>query len=260
MNNKNSEIVSLPFIETIRRSFLYTVFNWELLAKIMIVGLISLVPEFINGFPSLCSLSAEGCQGSSQQTLFNFLLLVASVAALVNYSRSIILKTPVDFVSWGFWRRSIKYIFASIGLTFVIITPFLLLAGIYAAVFSAESEALIYLLLIVPLIAWMVWLSPVFLYFAGITVDDKKMTIKEAFRLCKGNRNKIFWGQSLMMLPCAIGVLVLTLVYQIFTPEIYISKMIYAILLVTVSFLDTCFKASFFAHIYQFFTFYNKSK
>lgn len=258
---KKQKIINLPFLETLSRSFMYTLCNWELYLKVISVGVIAVAWEMINGFPVLCSFSNEECVGGAVQSISSLLILLISVGIIVNYCRAIILKAPLDFRSAGFFKRVLLYILASFLLMLAIAVPFILFTLLYGIVLGVISSGadignMTYLFSLLVLVAWCICLAPVFLVFAAITVDDKSMTVKQAYMLCKGNFNKIFWGQTLLMIPVAVVVYLLALLYQAMGVESYAVKFIFMILALGLSFLDSCFKASFFAHIYQYFTFY----
>ena len=258
---KKQKIINLPFMETLSRSFMYTLCNWELYLKVISVGVIAVLWEMFNGFPVLCSFSDAECVGGAAQSVSSLLILLISVGIIVNYCRAIILKAPIDFRSGGFFRRVLFYILASFLLMLTIVVPFILLTLLYGMILGfigMENDVgnMTYLFSAVILVAWCICLAPVFLVFAAITVDDKSITVKQAYALCKGNFNKIFWGQTLLMIPVAIVVYLLALLYQAMGVESYVVKFIFMVLALALSFLDSCFKASFFAHVYQYFTFY----
>ena len=260
---KNQKLINLPFVETVSRSFMYTLCNWELFLKTASLGLVAVVFEMFCGFPVLCSLSSDVCTGTPvwAQRLSSLLVLLITVGIIVNYCRAVILKAPVDFRSFGFFRRIVFYILATILLILAVVLPFVLLAVAYGMLLglsgsSIEPGAVSFLSFSIILVGWCICLAPAFLIFAAITVDDKSMTIKEAYRLAKGNFNKIFWGQVILMVPGAIAVFLLTFLYQTMGVESYPVKFIFMVMVLGLSFLDSCFKASFFAHIYQYFTFY----
>lgn len=259
----NIKAHNLPFLETIKRSFVYSIYNFSLFLKVSSVALFLVVIEAFNDFPILCTLGEGECSQDTINTLTSLFMMFLSIGVIVNYCRSIILKSDIDFYSWSFIRRSLWYLLASVAFGLFVFLPFMLFAGVYGYILQlfgwGEIDA-VYMLLVLPLIAWIIYLSPLFMIFVAITVDDKSMTIKEAFKITKGNSNKIFWGQIIMMLPCTIAIYALGTLYQITGADTYIVKFVYMFILLALSFLDSCFKASFFAHIYQYFTFYQKKK
>ncbi len=256
-----SEEINLPFIETLKRSFNYVLCSPRLLLGSISIGLVAFIYEIFSGFPILCSLGVQVCEENTTQSLSNLIIVLVSVAIIINYCRGIILKSSFDFRSLSFMRRIVLYILAAIGLYFAI----LLLGGGAAAIISAVfylfkykaiSEVFSLIFLAMMMFAAII-LSPIFVLFAGIAVDDKSLSLKEVFRITKGNRNKIFWGQTIMMLPCGSLMILLSVLSAYTGAESYIAKLLYCITLLLISFVDSCFKASFFAHIYQYFTFYS---
>lgn len=259
----NSNIQKLPFLETVKRSFLYTICNSKLFLKISSVALILIVVEALTGFSMLCTLSDGDCPQNPINMISSFLLMILSVGAIVNYCRAIILKSDIDFYSWKFVGRVAKYILLSIVFGLMVMVPLILYAFIYGVglqVYGWEESAVSNLSVGILTLLWVIWLSPLFLVYAAITVDDKTINIKEAFRLAKGNYNKIFWGQALLMLPCAIAIFILGWLYQTVGAESYIAKFAFLFILIALSFLDSCFKASFIAHIYQYFVYFRNKK
>lgn len=259
------KIIKLPFIETLSRSFMYTLCSPKLFLQIAALGLAVLVIEMLGGFPVLCSLGEGKCQEGAWQTTSSLAILLVSVAMIINYCRAVILKADIDFISLGFWKRSVKYILATLLLGLAIILPLMGFGIVYGMISYASGTeepfgGIGYIVMFVVLVAWCIYLAPAFLIFAAITVDDKTITVAEAYRLTKGNFNKIFWGQSIMMIPGAILLYVLALIYNIIGADMYITDLLFTILVLALSFLDSCFKASFFAHVYQYFVFYKNKK
>ena len=128
-----SEEINLPFIETLKRSFNYVLCSPRLLLGSISIGLVAFIYEIFSGFPILCSLGVQICEENTTQSLSNLIIVLVSVAIIINYCRGIILKSSFDFRSLSFMRRIVLYILAAIGLYFAI----LLLGGGAAAIISA---------------------------------------------------------------------------------------------------------------------------
>lgn len=256
--------INLPFVETLKRSFMYTLCSWDLFLKVAAAGLVVVVWEVFSGFPVLCSLNSANCTQNFSRGFSSLLLALVSIGIIVNYCRAVILKSEVDYFSWAFYRRVLWYGMASIGLSALIFIPFfvvVLTLGQLATLMGAAAESeLLSVAALAALVAWAIYLSPLFLMFPAITVDDKSFSAKELFELTKGNYNKIFWGQLLMMLPCSVAVYMLAFFYQSLGEVNFAAKIVFMVILLMLSFLDTCFKASFYAHIYQYFTYYKNKK
>lgn len=248
--------IELPLWETVKRSFLYTFYNGSLFFKMLTFGVILVAYEVLSGFETLKAFSPDiaAINNEGQATIGSLLNMLVSVAITINYCRFIILKEPVDFGSVAFFKRLMVF-FISLMLFSIIIT-----IPMVFAMFVAQTYPLIYLGLIIGLFALVIWMSPIFLFFVGIAIDNKKLNLKEAFTLGDGNRNKIFWGAILMMLPCAVLTILLGIGYTVLLSDSYIVKFLFSLSFIILSIFDTCLKSSFFAHVYQYLTFYKKEK
>ena len=248
--------ISLPFWESIKRSFLYTLYNGSLLGKMLAFGIILIVFELLTGFETLKSFSSDGngIDTDWRSSVGNLLNALVSLAVMINYCRFVILKAPLDFGSLAFFKRLSLLFFVLVVFTFIMVVP------LVATSLLVRASSVAYLLGLLLLLTVAILLSPIFLYFVAIAVDNKNISIKEAFKISKGNYNKIFWGSVLIMLPCTIITVLVSTIYTLYLPDAYFLKLIFSIIFVALSIFDTCFKASFFAHIYQYFTFYKKEK
>ncbi len=258
---KTQTKISLPFWETVGRSFMYAVRNWELFCKTAALGLVALILEMFGGFPTLCGISGGDCAASVWGTLSNWAMLLVSVAVIINYCRGVVLKTQPDFMSGAFLLRMVKYLWVSLLFSLAAVLILVVLSMSYAGIgkfFGINDVNMLPLLIL--LIFCLIGLAPIFLVYAAVSVDDKTLGFKEAYLLTKGNYNKIFWGQVLLLIPCALIMLSVSMLYRRLGVESYMIKTVFATVLVAVSLFDSCIKAAFFAHIYQYFTFYrNKS-
>ena len=218
--------IKLPFWECLRRSFFYAFVNFDAFVKIASVWFLILLYEIFTGFPSLCGLKDGGCPGATFQNISVVMVSLASVAVAVAFSRLVILREHVRPFAFSFGRRELKY-----------------LAG-----FSL-------ILSVVPLIAGIVC-ARFFIVLPAVAVDDRELTMKRAFALTRGNANKIFWGQALMMLPVVITVTLLTMLYGALNLSGFLADLIMAFLLLGLSFFDAALKASYFSHVYQYFVYF----
>ena len=264
MESKNSETpvqIILPFWETVRRSFLYVFRNRETYVKITAVWFSILLYEMFTGFPSLCNISPDGCQGGDWQYKVALILIsFASVAVVVAYCRNIILKEELKKFAFSFGKRELKYIlFNIIFIGIITITAvFSIFVFAYIGQLLHFPESIFNLTILIPL-ALTIYFSRFFLIFPAIAVDDKEMTIKNSYRVTLGNANRIFWGQVLMMLPAATLLILLALLHGLINSDNYIINFIFTGFIFAISFLDSCLKASFLSHIYQYFTYFQKN-
>ncbi len=256
MENKTAQI-RLPFWETVRRSFMYVLTNLDVYLKVTALWFAIILYEMFTDFPSICNLSAEGCTGGWMQNVSILLLMLASIAIVIAFCRVIVLKVPSSYFSWAFGKREIVYLLYNILLIAIITLPSIVLifSWAYFGRMLGMSEGFYNVSLIIPLLL-AIYFSRLFLVFPAIAVDDRKMTLKASFKLAEGNANKIFWGQILMTLPVVLLMALLSIIFKLIGSDGYVVRFVFVLLVFALSFLDSCFKASFFAHIYQYFTFY----
>ena len=214
--------IKLPFWECLRRSFFYAFVNFDAFVKIASVWFLILLYEIFAGFPSLCGLKESGCPGESFQNVSVVMVSLASVAVAVAFSRLVMVMGIV--------------------------------AGILERI-GANLPGVSLALSVVPLIAGIVC-ARFFIVLPAVAVDDRELTMKRAFALTRGNANKIFWGQALMMLPVVITVTLLTMLYGALNLSGFLVDLIMAFLLLGLSFFDAALKASYFSHVYQYFVYF----
>lgn len=258
-NKPSSDIIVLPFWETVRRSFLYVVENFDVLLKVTSIWFALLIYEMFNGFPSICNISDAGCYSDWRHKVSIVLISLASIAVVVAFCRHVILKLPVKYFMFSFGMRELKYmlfniVFISI-ITIISIVSIFLLA--YVMQWLRFPESWFNITILIPL-AFTIYACRFFLVFPGIAVEDKEMTFKDSYRITFGNANRIFWGQFLMMIPAAVLIYLTALLYNAIGSDNYIVKFVFSAFILFLSFLDSCFKASFFSHIYQYFTYFKK--
>lgn len=250
--------IKLPFWECIRRSFLCAFVNFRAFAKIAAVWFLILLYEIFAGFPSLCGIKENSCPGESFQNVSVVMVSLASVAVAVAFCRLIVLRAQVRLFAFSFGRRELRYMAYSLFLFLLIIIPSVIFMGVTAGIFDKAGinvPGLSVLLSLAPLIIGIVC-ARLFIILPAVAVDDRELTLKKAFELTKGNANKIFWGQALMMLPVIITVTLLTMLYNGLNLSGFVADLTMAFLLLGLSFFDAALKASFFSHVYQYFVYF----
>lgn len=254
---ENEKIIELPFWETVRRSFLYVLTNMDVYLKTTALGFAILIYEMFTGFPSLCNIRPNGCSGGWQQNVSLFLLTIASIAIVIAFIRHIVLKVPNGYFSLAFGKREAVYFIYNIMFIAIITLPSVLVIFLMALVGQSLglADGFFSLAIIVP-VALTIYFSRLFLVFPAIAVDNKELRFKESFELTKGNANKIFWGQFIMMVPAALLLIILSLLFKLINSDLYVVKLVFVALIYALSFLDSCFKASFYSHIYQYFIYF----
>lgn len=257
--DNNSQAINLPFWETIRRSFLYVLTNLDIYLKVSALGFAILIYELFTGFPSLCNISAGGCVGSWEQNVSILLLSLISIAIIIAFCRVIILKTSTNYFTLAFGKREILYLLYSLFMVAIITLPSILLVFTYAYVAQLLHlpEFMFNFSILIPFLLT-IYFSRIFLVFPAVAVDNYSLGIKGSFKLTLGNANKIFWGQFLMMIPAALMLVLVSLLYKAIGVNHYVVDFIFVALVLALSFLDSCFKASFYAHIYQYFIYFQE--
>lgn len=248
-------VISLPFGETVRRSYAYAVVNLKTFLKLAAIWLPLLtVYEILNGFPALCSKDDGTCSGSGLSSL---LLSLAFILISVAYIRSLITHRQPKWFSVSFGRPELKYIGYALLIILVILIPSVVLMYAYGVIVSVLRlpQALSLLMLVFPLVV-AVYCSRLYLVLPAVAVENKEITLQKAWDITRGNANKIFWGLFLMSLPIVIGLVVLSVVNSFIAPESLALRSFVAFFWVALTLYDAALKGSFYGHIYQYFMYY----
>lgn len=246
--------IKLPFGECARRSFLYIFTNFNAFTKLASVWFLILIYEVAVDFPSLCGLEGEICPSKGYQNLSVVIMYLASISIAVGFSRQIILKEERKYFSFSFGWREIKYLGYNLLLFLLVAIPAGIIVGMLKS-FGVKGGMLLLSTGVVSLF-FAINFARCFIILPAIAVDDKDLTMEKAFKLTKGNANKIFWGQVLLRVPLVIAVLILTTMYEMMEFEGLVSKFIMSALLIGLSYFDAALKASFYSHVYQYFTYF----
>lgn len=254
-------IIKLPFWETLRRSFLYAFSNLDVFIRISSFWLLLMVFEALTDYPALCTLNEDVCRDDWRENISVLVMALASVAISVAYYQQIILRKKYSYFSFSFGRREITYLGYGLILILIIAIPTAVLAFVIIVIFSLVSvpDGIIPSVIIIPFAVTLIC-SRFFIILPAVAVGNHQLTLKRAFLLTKGNANKIFWGQTLMMIPIMLGIAVLSVLYNYFEVENTILKFIVVAGLMLLSYFDTCLKSSFFGHVYQYFMYFDKKR
>ncbi len=259
---ENKVINRLPFWETIARSFKYVFKNKALLKTLpLIVGGLTVL-QIILGLPIICSINEQSCADNWQSHISMLAIILVSIGIIINYCRAIICKVNVDFISVKFWMQVGAYILASILLSVIILLPAFI--GIVVGVSLLNSiglaNAASAAAILIPFAAC-IFFAPLFLVFPAIAAEDKELfSLPKLFAMAEGNHNAIFWAQFVIMIPYWLLSAMMTEIYAVIGIDNYALKLFFVIVILTLGILDACFKGAYFAHIYQFFKFYNQKK
>lgn len=258
---KMLHIIRLPFWETVRRSFGFVFGNPGLFFKVTLGWYAIAIFEIFTDFPTVCNMNEQNCANDWAEKIAMVLISFASIAIVIAYCRVLILNMKVGRVYFSFGRRGLIYLVYNIALLFIIAVPSAISIAIVGYVLSLiKTPDYAYILLaLLPLIFAIIGVR-LFLVLPAIAVDNKQMTMRQSFRITKGNGNKIFWGQVLMSVPMVVLAILMGIVFQFIGYDSWLLKLGFVLVFMILTYLDAALKASFYAHIYQYFMYYSKKK
>lgn len=244
--NQN-QVIKLPFWEIVKRSFLYPLVNVKTVLKVSAIWFLLLIYEIANGYPGICNFTDQ-CYNPLADNISLLLLSFASVSIAVAFSRNVILKVVPDRIKFSFGKREWKYLGYNLLILLMVFIPSIILLLMIELLGLQGTSGLIGLIALVITIIC----ARFYLVLPATAVNNSQITLKEAFRLMKGNANKIFWGQILLMLPIAFVLFLIALIYVSLNTNAFVVKLIFSAIVMFLSFFDTCVKACFYSHIYQY--------
>lgn len=258
MNNK----INLPLWETVRHSFMYTIKNLPVIAKISSVFLILWLICIAMEINLVLDPNVTFNDIWETELLCATLTALASTIVSVSFIRHIIQKQQTKWFHLSFGMNNIKFIGWNILLFLIVFLPsFFILAGaaladyqgVSASIVKTLSWASLFILLIM-----LVYVGRVYIIYAASAINAK-LTLQKAFALTQGNTFKIFCGTLILLLPTIILTHILIKLYQL--PDLNIAGACFLSLLsMTVTFFDSSIKASYYSHLYQFFTYFDKEQ
>lgn len=261
--NKSENFIKLPLIETLKNSFAYVWYNKKILWNSLPIVAALIVLQLILSTTSSCNPDIDDCDTTWQNLTVSFGFLILNIGIIINYCREIVLKEDINFVSIGFWKNTLFYFLASLGIGIALVLPILFLVAIYATSgnFIPHLNSLI-LLIYAFILVELILVAPLFLIFPSIAVNDYEMlSIKKLFRLGKRNHNRIFWGLIASSIPCFLFLLVsATILFAVYDVETVRNSFSFGLLGLFMQLINTAFNASYYAHIYQFFKFVEKKE
>lgn len=257
----NNNIIKLPLIETVTRSFMYVIKNITTVSKISSIFLLLWFAEMLAGFPFLCSTDNAFCTTNISHSILAILLYISSAIISISVIRNIILKQEYNFfhISAGF--NLVKYIGYQLLIAVMIIIPSTLILMISQASQSPDLSIFTKYFLgaafITTLIGLSIFCFRLYLVFAGSAINDKEMTLGRSYTLTKGNMLSIFAGQVILALPTIILLGIIFSLYPLSNWG-FIGNSIFVLAGLLCTFFDAAIKGSYYSHIYQYFMYYAK--
>ena len=259
---ENQEIKKLPFWDTVARSFKYVLKNKALLKGILPLAAALIVLQIFIGLPFLCSIDTSACSNDWRQTVTILSVALGAVGVIINYCRAIVCKAEVDFISLRFWKQTGLYFVASLFLSLLVAVPVIICLTLSAFIFDPQTSInLLTSISLLASVASAIVFAPLFLILPAIAAEDYQMIRwSKLFAMAKGNHNAIFWAQFIIMIPYWLIAKMWSEIYGFIASDNYVISLIFVAGGLVLGILDASFKGAFFAHIYQFFKFYDKKK
>lgn len=253
----SSDIIQLPVIETIKRSFSYVWHNPKVAISALALALVLLIAQIIIRVSPDCSANLTACSESWQIWLLSLLFSLTNMAIIINYCRKVC-GHKTDFSSLKFIKRIVIYIGAMLVISIIAILFLALVIGI-TSIFT-QDELIVQANLYISAIIIGILAAPLMLCFPGIAMDDYEfLSIQRLFRVAKGNHNAIFWGLMAISLiifsPMLILVISTALISGLDSLRnnlwLLTSSMVFQLIY-------SALKGAYYAHLYQFFKYVEK--
>lgn len=242
------KLITIPFLELIKRSFNNVLLNSEYFVKIALIPVLGLSLIAMLNLNPLITMLFSG---------------VGAIFISVYWCRKIILNENVNkdnLYLKQIWNYMCKYmIFILIFLAPAIIITAISVALNYVAIKTAENA---YILYTIPVLATLVvsfFCVRLRMALAAVAVDDQELGFKLAFKLSQGNTTRLFFAIIIVIMPVSITLQIIASLYGFFEGNI-ILQFIWNLLFYGLNMLSAAFYASYDAHVYQYFSyFYHKA-
>lgn len=252
--------INLPFGEAIKRSFLYVLNYLIPFLKICLIWVLLLcILDGIDGFSSLCPNGAENCGNPSGYEPYLFGSIISGIS-VTTASICYIIRREKTRLCIFFGKREIRYMWAVIKLVVanILISSLVgLVSGLIGQLLGIGSIRQISILFaLISFFVISILFSRYALVFPAIALENKEISFKESFNITKGNANKIFWGSTLITFPIFLLSIFISSLYMALGWDNILGKIIFSIILSYLMLLNIVLKASYYAHIYQYFIYY----
>ena len=256
----NSQI-TLPLMETIKRSFLYVIKNAKDICKICSVFISLWILNIICGQPMLCNATDKECLTKLLPFSFALLLYLSCVIITVNLIRKIVLKQSYKWFHLYLGKCHFRYIVYNIIIALMVIIPSALILMIVKTTEAQNLSSLTVAFLGTAFISTLVGLSifccRLYLIYGGAAVNDTEMTLAKSYMLTEGNMLKICIGQIILTLPTVILTYLASSLYFAFPPTL-ITQNLFSLCLIFCYFFEASIKGAYYGHLYQYFTYMHK--
>lgn len=258
--------IHLPFGEAIKRSFNFVFSHLSVYIRLSLFwGMLTCLIDACEGFPSLCPIGSENCVSEQKLNLYQWSLFFGGISIIISYIIYVITKTETGkYFRPRFGTKDFKYIWAMLKLIFAAVLLSVIIGLLFGVIGSIlKLGSLKQIGIIFSAISFFIismYLSRYILVFPGIAIEDAEMSFNKSFELTKGNINAIFWGLFLLALPMSlVNIFVSSLYFAIRFDNVFLN-LIFSFSLTMIGFLNDTIKASFLAHIYQYFIYFDKKQ
>lgn len=259
--------IKLPFGEAIKRSFNFTFNHIDSFFKISLLwGLIITGMDAFEGFSSLCMAGDESCAAQQGLNLYMIMMFFAGISISISYIIYVIERTEYKrLFNLRLGKKDFKYMWAMIKLIFAGVLISVLVGLLFGIIGRAMGLGTVrQISFVFSMISFFfvgMFLSRYALVFPAIALENKEINFEMSYTLTKGNINAIFWGAIVISLPMMLANIIITSLYFAIGGDNIIINFLFSFALIMASLFNEALKASFFAHVYQYFIyFYNHSQ
>lgn len=259
--------IKLPLGEAVRRSFSFVFNHMEAFIKISLLwGILIVGLDALENFPSLCLSDAKNCNTQNSLNLYLWLMFIGEISVAVTYIVYVIERPEYkSFFNLHFGKKELKYVWALLKLVFAGLA-LSMIVGVFIGSFMRligqdNMRQLSVLFSVISFFVIIMFLSRYILVFPAIALNNAEINFEKSYQLTKGNINAIFWGAVVISLPMALANVFVAGLYYAVGVESWVLKLVFSFILIGLNLLNDVLKASFLAHIYQYFIyFYNHNQ
>lgn len=219
------------------------------------VGIFFVVPLFCNAPDKVCTF------GNAGMLTAGVLFFVMSAIVAVNIIRHFFRKQEYKWFHLSISRTTLKFMAYNIALAALVILPtaIIIILTNYLMISSAATD-MNFLLKIAPsimLIGGFILCSRLYLVY-GASALGEKMTLAKSFELTKGYTFSIWGAQILLYIPVMVIMYLFMLIPNWMMTHLSnewasVVYFLYVVIGITISLFETALKASYYAHLYQYF-------
>ncbi len=243
--------IILPFGETLARTFNYFCQNFYDMFKITSIG----IPVFLVAFVLGAFIPSQ----TVMEFLLNLVSIILNMYISVAVCRRVLLHEKKGWFSFGLGIRELRYFGYTMLLGIMAFAIILVAVMIFVPLTNLISKPYQDILAVIIVgivgISALLAVSRMVLVLPAVAVDNLELGLKTSWELTRGNAWRLLIGQTLIEL---LGVVIyLPLLLLVNTP---ILMLIYSFLMLILALALTTLKGIFYAHAYQYFSYWQSKK